>query len=71
MPHNVEKPVLQYQIDRELVATRDVFVCIISRNSYEPADADKLDTLLDLAYRSGKIAGIEYALGRVKDSLTN
>lgn len=57
MPHDVEKPVLQYQIDRELVAIRDVFVCIISHNSYEPANADKLDMLLDLAYRSGEIAG--------------
>jgi hypothetical protein len=71
VPHEVEKPVLQYQIDRKLVAIRDIFVCIMARNSYEPADADKLDALLDQAYRSGKIAGIEYALDRVKNSLTD
>jgi hypothetical protein len=65
------KPVFQYQTNRILVETRDVFVCIMSRNCYEPKDADRLDALLDQAYRSGKIAGIEYALDRVKNSLTD
>jgi hypothetical protein len=41
----------------------------MSRNCYEPADADRLDTFLDQVYRSGKIAGINYALDKVKTAL--
>ena len=64
-----EKLILQYKIDRDLAKLRDIFVTLMSRNCYEPADADRLDTFLDQVYRSGKIAGINYALDKVKTAL--
>jgi hypothetical protein len=65
----VAKPFYEYQVKKELVELRDLFVTLMASNSYEPADATRLDSLLELAYVGGKVAGLDYATAVVKGTL--
>ena len=62
MPRKVEKPILQYQTDPKLVELRNIFARLMVLNCYSPEDANRLDRLLELAYKSGKLAGIDKLL---------